>query len=174
MHENLQFILSSVFYVFTRHFWLFCGFLCGGGGALSIRNRLSAHVVDSSLTEAQIKKASFSFFLALFVPSFLTWLLQFSSGQVFPIPETWNSPEREICEILWTLCYLSLFIWIWFLKGTDSILKYMRAMRRSSGESAVSTIIENSLFLKISTLVLFVLQLSDTIRVLRESQMGLL
>ncbi|ABW67016.1 hypothetical protein [Desulfosudis oleivorans] len=108
-----------------KHFWILCGVWCGFGNAIYFRIRLQKSISEGKITKPEVNKFTLGLLLALFVPCIILWALQMISGpQATHDFETWRPVQRNIGFVVMVICWISLFLWVWFFKGAASLSKY--------------------------------------------------
>ncbi len=108
-----------------RHFWLLCAVWCGIGNAIYFRRGLRQSITDKRITEKEANRSTVVVLLIIFVPCMIFWVLQMTSGpQATHDSETWQPIQRNIEYAVMVIYWISLIVWVWLLRGAESISKY--------------------------------------------------
>ena len=107
-----------------KFFWLICGLWVGLGGALYGKYKSPKLIAEGKITLNETTNILRGWFLCIFTPSILFWLLHLSVGDSHSIDfKTWPNPQKSLALTLMFACWATLVVWVFRFKGASKLSK---------------------------------------------------
>lgn len=111
--------------IMGEYFWLLCGLLCGVGGSMVARSRLSKGVESGEFSQEELTSFTRGMAFWIFIPCLIIFILQFSlEDATHPEYFLWPSPQKYIAVALEVFIHLSFAWWVLVKNWAQTLSKF--------------------------------------------------